>query len=183
MKKNGLQAIFLTMCCVLFGGTAYSSENTLATQLQKNFNLSQKTHFPSLGQFAYTNAFVFNPRTLQWRAYNSKGKVINKGRASGGANYCRDVKRACRTPVGHFRIKSKGPRSCKSSRYPLGKGGAKMPYCMFFTGHYAIHGSYDLPRRNASHGCIRVSPKAASWLSRHFIKIGTKVIVLPYKRR
>lgn len=137
----------------------------------------------SYTHYSYRNAFVFDPKTLMWKAYNSKGKVIKSGRASGGASYCSDVKRSCRTPVGTFSIKSKGPAHCKSTRYPLGKGGAKMPYCMFFTGNYAIHGSYDLPRRNASHGCIRVSPSAAYWLNRNFLKIGTRVIVLPYGRR
>lgn len=144
---------------------------------------SNSLNLKHYSQYAYNNTFVFSPRSLTWKAYNSKGKVIKSGRASGGASYCRDIKRSCRTPVGHFRIRSKGAPNCKSSRYPLGKGGAKMPYCMFFTGHYAIHGSYSLPKRNASHGCIRVSPTAARWLSKNFLKIGTKVVVLPYSKR
>lgn len=55
-----------------------------------------------------------------------------------------------------------------------------MPYCMFFRGNYAIHGSPDVPNYNASHGCIRVLPSAARWLSRNFIRIGTTVIVRSY---
>lgn len=130
--------------------------------------------------YSYRNTFVFNPRSLSWAAYNSQGKVIRSGRASGGANYCRDVGRACRTPRGSFSIISKRGASCRSSRYPRGRGGAPMPYCMFFSKHYGIHGSYDVPRRNASHGCIRVKPAAAKWLYYNFIKIGTRVVVLPY---
>lgn len=130
--------------------------------------------------YAYRNAFVFSPKHLSWKAYNSQGKVIRSGRASGGAHYCRDVGRACRTPRGSFSIISKRGASCRSSRYPRGRGGAPMPYCMFFTKHYGIHGSHDVPRRNASHGCIRVRPAAAKWLYYNFVRIGTRVVVLPY---
>jgi lipoprotein-anchoring transpeptidase ErfK/SrfK len=125
------------------------------------------------------NTFVFNPKTLRWQAIKN-GKVIKSGRASGGSNYCKDIKRACRTPAGTFRIISKRGANCKSSRYPVGKGGAPMPYCMFYSQYYGIHGSYDVPNRNASHGCIRVEPSAAKWLYYNFIKIGTKVVVKPY---
>ena len=55
-----------------------------------------------------------------------------------------------------------------------------MPYCMFFHGGYALHGSYEVPNYNASHGCLRVVPSAAAWLSRNFVKVGTAIIVRPY---
>lgn len=125
------------------------------------------------------NTFVFNPRTHRWKAIRN-GKVIKSGRASGGSNYCRDIKRACRTPSGTYRVISKRGASCKSSRYPLGRGGAPMPYCMFYTKNYGVHGSYDVPNYNASHGCIRVTVSAAKWLYYNFMKIGTKVVVKPY---
>ncbi len=126
------------------------------------------------------NTFVFNPRTHRWKAINDNGKVVRSGRASGGRHYCKDVRRACRTPTGTFRIISKRGASCRSSRYPVGRGGAPMPYCMFFSKYYAIHGSPDVPNYNASHGCIRVTPSSARWLHRNFIRIGTKVIVKSY---
>ncbi len=128
---------------------------------------------------AANETFIFNPRSLSWKAVNN-GKVVKTGKASGGSKYCPDIGRSCRTPSGSYRIISKGSAGCRSSRYPVGRGGAKMPYCMFFSKYYAIHGSYDLPNRNASHGCIRVRPQDAHWLHRNFIKIGTKVIVQPY---
>lgn len=130
--------------------------------------------------FSYANTFVFYPKTASFKAYDDRGRLVKTGRASGGANYCRDIGRSCRTPVGVFRIQSKGSASCASSRYPRGRGGAPMPYCMFFSKNYAIHGSPDVPRRNVSHGCIRVTPRDARWLHRHFMKIGTKVIVKSY---
>jgi lipoprotein-anchoring transpeptidase ErfK/SrfK len=136
--------------------------------------------------FAYTsvifasNTFVFNPNTLTWKAINEQGQVVRSGKGSGGKRYCPDTGRYCKTPSGTFYIQSKGGSGCKSSRYPVGRGGSPMPYCMFFSKYYAIHGSYDVPNHNASHGCIRVMPRDARWLSRNFIHIGTKVVVKPY---
>jgi hypothetical protein len=130
--------------------------------------------------FASNKTFTYNPRTLQWKAINASGKLVRAGRGSGGRSYCPDIKRSCRTPTGTYHVVGKGGAGCRSSRYPVGKGGAPMPYCMFFSKYYAIHGSYDLPNRNASHGCIRVSPNDAHWLHDNFIDVGTKVIVHPY---
>lgn len=125
------------------------------------------------------NTFVYSPKSLQWQAIQD-GKVIRIGKGSGGSNYCRDIKRSCRTPSGTYSIISKGGPGCRSSRYPFGRGGAPMPYCMFFSKYYAIHGSPDLPNYNASHGCIRVRPSDAHWLSKNFIHVGSKVIVKSY---
>ena len=136
--------------------------------------------FPRTRKATGNNVFIFSPRKKMWAAYNSKGRLVRTGRASGGKGYCPDVRRACRTPRGVFQVYSKGSPHCRSSKYPLGKGGAPMPYCMFFRKGYAIHGSPDVPNYNASHGCIRVRPAAAAWLSRHFIRIGTTVIVTSY---
>ncbi len=52
-----------------------------------------------------------------------------------------------------------------------------MPYCMFFHGGYALHGSYELPGYNASHGCVRMYKADAEWLNQSFLRIGSKVIV------
>lgn len=127
-------------------------------------------------------AFVFDPKKTAWFAYEN-GELIASGSASGGANTCRNrhgISR-CHTPVGTFRVFSKGSANCKSSIYPLPNGGAPMPYCMFFSKNYAIHGASSVPAgRNASHGCIRVKPGAALWLTRNFIDIGTTVVVKPY---
>lgn len=126
------------------------------------------------------NSFVFDPSTHSWKAINESGQVIRSGKASGGKKYCKDLRRSCKTPSGVYKVISKGNSKCHSSRYPLGKGGAPMPYCMFFSKNYAVHGSYDVPHYNASHGCVRVSPHDAKWLSSNFMKIGTRVIVKPY---
>lgn len=126
------------------------------------------------------NTFTYNPRTLQWHAINSKGKVVRSGHGSGGKGYCPDIRRSCRTPTGTFHIIGKGGAGCRSSRYPVGKGGAPMPWCMYFSKYYAVHGSYDVPNHNASHGCIRIVPSEAHWLSDNFMTVGTTVQVKPY---
>ena len=126
------------------------------------------------------NEFIYSPRSLQWKAINKNGKVVRTGRGSGGRSYCPDIHRSCRTPTGTYHVIGKGDAGCRSSRYPVGGGGAPMPYCMFFSKYYAIHGSNDVPNRNASHGCIRVKPSDAHWLHQNFIKVGTTVVVKPY---
>ncbi|ARG97476.1 L,D-transpeptidase [Legionella micdadei] len=149
------------------------------------FSISEHTAFAASSDFSSpkmvlaSNTFIFNPRTLTWKAVKD-GKVIRSGKAIGGSKYCRDIGRSCRTPTGTYSILSKGGPGCRSSRYPVGKGGAKMPYCMFFTTNYAVHGSYEMPNYNASHGCIRVYPDAARWLNHNFLNIGSTVIVKPY---
>lgn len=127
-----------------------------------------------------TNSFVFDPRAHRWYAYDASGQLVRSGRASGGKNYCPDIRSRCRTPVGKFVVYRKGGAGCKSSKFPVHKPGAPMPYCMFFRGGFAIHGSNDVPNRNASHGCIRVTKADAYWLSHNFIHNGTVVIVKPY---
>lgn len=142
-----------------------------------------KTYDMRSHQQGPNSSFVFDPSSLRWFAYNNSGQLLNSGRASGGRHYCPDVKRACRTPVGIFRVYHKGSADCKSSKFPLGRGGAPMGYCMFFHKGYAIHSSNDVPDHNASHGCIRVEHGAAQWLSKSFMRHGTRVIVKPYYKR
>jgi len=58
-----------------------------------------------------------------------------------------------------------------------------MPYCMRFYKGYALHGSYQVEDYDASHGCVRMIPSSAKWLSDNFVDIGTTVIILPYKNK
>jgi L,D-transpeptidase ErfK/SrfK len=121
-------------------------------------------------------------RQLAWGAYDESGRLVRWGPASGGKSYCADVGRGCRTVLGEHAFYRKGSAHCASSKYPLGKGGAPMPYCMFFKGGFAIHGSAEVPGYNASHGCVRVFTEDARWLNKEFISLKqtTKVVVLPY---
>lgn len=123
---------------------------------------------------------VVDPRVHRWGAYNAQGNLIREGMTSAGSNWCKDLRRSCRTSVGTFRILSLGDRSCFSRKFPLGRGGAPMPYCMFFNRTQALHGSNQVAEANLSHGCVRLKVSDAEWLRYNFVRIGTKVIIKPY---
>lgn len=123
---------------------------------------------------------VIDPNVHVWGAYDANGNLVKAGLATAGNDWCPDIKRACRTKAGSFRIQSLGSAGCKSSIYPLPKGGAPMPYCMFFNGHQGLHGSYQVVEGNLSHGCVRLQVADAQWIRFNFARIGTKVIVKPY---
>lgn len=119
---------------------------------------------------------------LAWGAYDEQGHLIHWGPASGGKGYCPDVGERCRTVSGNFKIQRKQPAQCVSSKFPIEwDGGAPMPYCMHFFEGYALHGSYEVPGYNASHGCVRLFINDARWLNEEFVKVGTKVSILPYE--
>jgi lipoprotein-anchoring transpeptidase ErfK/SrfK len=136
--------------------------------------------FPQTRIATGERVFIFDPKLTQWGAYDAEGNLVKSGRASGGRSYCPDIKSKCRTPAGEYAVYRRGSASCKSKKFPVGRGGAPMPYCTFFNGGYAIHGSYSVPDYNASHGCIRVEPHMAKWLSENFLFYGTRVIVKSY---
>lgn len=131
---------------------------------------------------------IVDPRMHKWAAYDEDGKLLRTGTATTGANYCRDIRKPCRTRVGTFRIDSLGAASCKSRKFPLPRGGAPMPYCMFFNGGQALHGSYEVVAANRSHGCVRLRVKDAKWLRFNFAeepsraneRMGTLVVIRPY---
>jgi hypothetical protein len=138
--------------------------------------------FPSTRIATGREVFIFNPNVGAWALYDEGGNLVNTGRASGGKSYCPDINRGCKTVVGTYHIFSKGGAGCISTKFPLEThGGAPMPYCMYFhPAGYAIHGSNDVPDYNASHGCVRVTPDAAEWLSSNYLHVGSTVIILPY---
>lgn len=123
---------------------------------------------------------IVNPRKHVWGAYSADGKLLRAGLATAGSSWCPDIHRACRTRSGSFRIFSLGSRSCYSKRYPVGRGGAPMPYCMFFNGNQGLHGSHEIAEANLSHGCVRISVSDAEWVRFNFANIGTKIIVTSY---
>lgn len=64
------------------------------------------------------------------------------------------------TPTGSWRPQFLS-RNHRSSRYD----NAPMPYAVFYSGHYAIHGTDQISRlgRPASAGCVRLHPANARW--------------------
>ena len=124
---------------------------------------------------------------LAWGAYDEHGQLVRWGPISSGTTKCSDSNRSCLTITGIFRVFSKENEHCRSGVYPIGRGGAKMPYCMYFHKGFALHGSHDVPGRRASHGCIRMFTRDAMWLNHNFVELsnegnqhlGTKVVVKP----
>jgi L,D-transpeptidase ErfK/SrfK len=117
---------------------------------------------------------------LAWGAYDSEGNLVKWGPASGGRGYCADLHHGCHTPAGVFTVYEKRGPECVSTKFPIGKGGAPMPYCMFFHGGMALHGSPEVPGFNASHGCVRLFVDDARWLNQNFVRTGvTRVVILP----
>lgn len=121
-----------------------------------------------------------------WGAYDPDGRLVRWGPATGGKDFCADINSGCRTKSGSFRIYSLGSSRCVSSKFPIPKGGAPMPYCMFFHGGQALHGSPGgIVRGNESHGCVRLFVDDAEWLRYDFVDgpndnnnfRGTKVLV------
>lgn len=125
---------------------------------------------------------IVDPRQHAWGAYDKDGNLLKSGLATSGSSYCPDLKRGCQTAVGSYRIQSLGDVACKSKSFPLPRGGAPMPYCMFFHNGMALHGSPspEVQDRNISHGCVRMHVADAEWLRFNFADVGTKVVVKPY---
>lgn len=138
----------------------------------KNINKKRMAHNEKV--------IIVDPRKHTWKAFSADGKLLRSGMATAGSHWCSDIGRPCRTRVGTFRIHTLGGANCKSSKFPVGRGGAPMPYCMFFNGGQGLHGSHEVVYGNISHGCVRLHVNDARWIRFNFATIGTKVIVKPY---
>lgn len=154
-----------------------------------NSDLLEFSPFPLIIEAPQEKLLIFDPKLYAWAAYEADGSLVNWGPATGGANWCSDIDSACRTKSGSFRIYLLGNEECKSKKFPVPDGGAPMPYCMFFHGGQAFHGSPGgVVRGNVSHGCVRLFTQDAEWLRYDFVEPpsennnyrGTKVLVLPY---
>lgn len=130
---------------------------------------------------------IVDQNKLAWAAYDTDGHLVKWGPIASGRTKCPDSNRVCLTMTGVFRVFSKEDVKCKSDVFPIGKGGAPMPYCMYFHKGFALHGSNDMPGYRASHGCVRMFIQDAKWLNQEFVqvtnegknKVGTKVVVRP----
>jgi hypothetical protein len=149
-------------------------------QRQERDNEPDNSAMPSQIMPRGEKVIVVNPVIHEWGAYEANGKLVRSGVATAGSNWCSDLDRPCKTHSGTFRIQTLGDADCISHRFPLGEGGAPMPFCMFFNGGEGLHGSGEVVRANRSHGCVRMRVSDAEWVRYNFAKIGTKVIVMPY---
>lgn len=131
---------------------------------------------------------IIDQDKLAWAAYEKDGQLVKWGPISSGSDRCSDgSSKTCRTMTGIFHFFSKENEKCRSNVFPVGKGGAKMPFCMYFHKGFALHGANDIPGYRASHGCVRMFIQDAKWMNHNFIELandktnnlGTKVIVRP----
>jgi lipoprotein-anchoring transpeptidase ErfK/SrfK len=131
---------------------------------------------------------LVSPRIHAWGAYTADGYLVRSGVASTGKSWCKDINRPCRTKTGTYRIYYLGDADCYSTRFPIPTGGAPMPYCMYFNGNQALHGSYEVGYAHLSHGCVRMEVSDARWLRYNFVEEpswnnsyrGTRVEIMPY---
>lgn len=169
----------LVMCGLFFilcSCSTTSSHNEAQPQQQLAANYSERLpHTISSKE----KTILVDPNVHAWGAY-SNGSLVNAGLATAGADYCPDVGRRCHTVSGTFHIYHIGADDCRSSKYPVGEGGALMPYCMFFNHGFSLHGSTEMAEGNTSHGCVRMKIPDAEWMRYNFAEVGTKVIVKPY---
>jgi hypothetical protein len=150
-------------------------------------NLLDVSPFPLKMEGETEKQIIIDQDNLAWVAYDAAGNQLKWGPISSGRDKCTDSNHSCRTLTGIFRVFSKESVKCVSDLFPIGRGGAKMPYCMYFHKGFALHGSNDLPGIRASHGCVRMFVEDAKWLNQTFVELssernnfmGTKVTVRP----
>ncbi|MBX3709278.1 MAG: L,D-transpeptidase [Gammaproteobacteria bacterium] len=186
MRSVGSGISFLACCTVSLAlsscssmSDTYSDDSLTAPVYAANYPTGYGSRLPTQIE-TKEKVIVVDPNVHTWGAYDSGGNLVRSGLATAGSSWCPDIGRPCKTKAGHFRIQSLGSADCKSSIYPLPKGGAPMPYCMFFNGNQGLHGSGEVVEGNISHGCVRMHVSDAEWLRFDFAKTGTKVIVKPY---
>ncbi|HAU1151745.1 TPA: L,D-transpeptidase [Legionella pneumophila] len=155
-----------------------------------NINIFDVSPFPLKIDSENEKQIIVDQEKLAWGAYDAQGNLVWWGPISSGSDKCSDSNKVCRTLTGIFRVFSKENVRCTSSVFPIGRGGAKMPYCMYFHKGFALHGSDDIPGVRASHGCVRMFIQDAKWLNENFVELssernnfmGTKVIVRPLNK-
>lgn len=140
--------------------------------IPKELNINQDNYSPFPNTITKTGRkkIVISISKQAYAAYGRQGNLVRWGAANTGAENGEDD-----TPLGIFKVYRKKGVNCKSSKYPIPKGGSPMPYCMFFYKGYAIH-EYQMPGFPISLGCVRVDNEDAKWLYQ-FTPIDTTVIV------
>lgn len=192
MQVTRLWQVCLLICVTTFMVSGCVNHNTDPQQPQQDDEYPYSQHYdeskyvnrmPQTMNTNHQKLILVDPKLYAWGAYNANGELVRGGIATAGADYCPDDDAECRTTPGSYKIYAMRGEECASHIYPRGKGGALMPYCMFFNGGQSLHGSPDhmLVEQNISHGCVHLRIPDAQWLQQDFAKIGTRVVVLPYE--
>ncbi len=143
------------------------------------FNDIEISPFPLSVAPTHHKQLIIDLRKFAFAAYDPEGHLVRWGPATGGRSWCPMLHRSCRSAAGYYRIYRKKGLDCFSNKYPIiTKGGAPMPYCMFYYKGFAIHASTLSGFTNESRGCIRLFFDDAKWLNTEFASIGTRVHVI-----
>lgn len=140
----------------------------------KNLTIWDIAPFPRYIKKSGRKLILVDQDRFAWAAFDEEGELQWWGPTSSGKNYCKDVKRACITMTGMFYVFNKKGLKCESNIFPVGAGGARMPYCMFYYRGFALHGSNMVPGYRDSHGCIRLFTEDARWLNNNFVELPSK---------
>jgi len=167
--------------------TLYPGKEIVVPRNMVNKTLLDFAPFPLTIKPEGETQVIVDQDKLAWGAYDLSGHLVKWGPISSGRDKCSDSNNSCRTMTGIFYVFSKEGDKCRSNVFPIGRGGAKMPYCMYFHKGFALHGSDDIPGYRASHGCVRMFTRDAVWLNRDFVitaneknnYVGTRVVVRP----
>lgn len=180
-----LLALALSACATSGSGTSANGRNMArenelfrAPYNSSNYASRLPSHISAEGE----KVVIVSPRVHAWAAYGPDGNQVKGGLATAGSNWCSDLGRPCHTRPGTYRILSLGSGGCKSHIFPMPRGGAPMPYCMYFNHGQALHGSPEgeVVDGNISHGCVRMHVQDAEWLRFNFVNVGTKVVIESY---
>lgn len=154
-------------------------EGQWVIEVPRGFDYMALSPLPREGYGQFAKVIVFSPMKRAWGLYVD-GELLTWGAAVGGAEHCKDVGRACRTPVGRHRVQRLEDGEYRSQKYPLKKGCtdeddrscwcegedcAPMPFFMSF--HKAGYGFHAGPMNGANdtHGCVRTLKQHAKWLN------------------
>lgn len=160
------------------------NRTTVPLQYRRWLILPDTWNYMDLGPFASKidppgqKILLVDLRVFAFAAYDADGRLMYWGPATGGDEWCSDSAHPCKTAEGVFNIYRMKGADCVSNEYPLeSKGGAHMPYCMYYYQGYAIHGDDLIGFTHRSHGCVHIFYEDAKWLQQHFVALGTVVIV------
>ncbi|HVE43830.1 MAG TPA: L,D-transpeptidase [Gammaproteobacteria bacterium] len=179
MKRVNLLCGFLFILFISFILSSCASYSS-SPEEEEQFHSAANTRGLPTSIEAGERTVLVDPNRHAWGAYDASGRLVNSGLASAGSDWCPDLNRPCHTQAGSFRVTQLGGAECYSTRFPIPTGGAPMPYCMYFNGNQALHGSPNVVAGNISHGCVRMHTSDAEWLRYNFVNVGTKVVVMPY---
>lgn len=140
----------------------------IAIPLSEDNDLMDYSPFPKTIDPPGKKTIIVSLHELAFGAYSTDGTLLYWGPISSARGYCPDIDSGCHTPMGKYHVQYKEGSGCVSSKFPVGRGGAPMPYCMYFHGGFALHGSYEVPGYNDSHGCVRMFVDDAKWLNEDF---------------